>query len=551
MKIKTITFFLIFFCILCFLFFAYFGYHWHFYKEEIDLFIDASNIKNLTDGFHVFLTGNTSGNAHPSNYQSETLTFLNSFYRPLLFIITYIQFKFFGMQAYPYYLTAISIHLLNAFILSIILRKYFSQFLSFLLMFLFIFHPAFATWIGNANMQQYLISTTSILFIFILLKKYFAVKKVYLLASANLLYLCTLFLRETIIAIPGVLTLLFFIYIITKQAINRSRIFLAITSFTLSSCIYIFIKQCVFPFQASGQSSFTNLSAPWNLYWLQINLLLQDILSLSWFPYGNPYIKIIIIITLLTYLLIRFLKSSYKKEIVFFIGTFVLFLWPAILIGYFIPSRYFYEAAPCYIFILGYLFKDIQNKKIFLISIFGIFTSINVIYTFKTIKTRQIEPIIFYQALQKLPLHSPLIHNNPLCFFSLTESLSWTGLAQQLWLYKISYYQPIYLFQQLELHPHKNSFPEQYISIKREHHSFIFSSQDKTKAWFFINTEFKTIDDLYGSIVVNKQENGKLLQVTVTPQEKYFHENTIFITWNYTNNEFFVLQPEPSNLTVE
>jgi hypothetical protein len=436
-----------------FCFFAIAGYGWHFYKEEIDLLYSASKIKTLKELWGCFLSGNVSGNAHPSNYNPPPLTFFTAFYRPMLFLFAFIQYSIMGIQSYGYYLCSIGFHCINIPLIFYFLRHFVSLATAILCALLFAFHPSFAAWIGNANMQQYSISTTCIIVVTLLIKRYFTEHTIKFLVYALFLFSLTLFIRETIIIAP---VILLWLWLLFQNKSNRSSIIkTACISmlFFLASIPYLIAKAFIFPISLNAHqpTSFTNFAAKASLFLLQIKLFIYDFLSVSWFPDGYPIVKVCLLGMLFLGFILLLAGNSRTRYIIAAFGCMALLLWPAILIGYFVPSRFFYEATPAYLFGWAYLIEYVSPmaQKIGRTFIIALIIC-NICYAAITIHRRTIEPAAFYHNIMKLKNFHDVIYNRKLCFFGLSDTFCWTGLAQQLWFYKINNGHQIFILSKEE-----------------------------------------------------------------------------------------------------
>ncbi len=540
MNKKSAIVFIVFFT---FILFALAGLGWHFYKEEIDLFYTASQAKSLKDLLAFFLSGNVSGNAHPTNYVPVPLTFLTSFYRPLLFVFAFIQYSLLGMQPYAHYLFSIALHCVNIPLMFYLLRSFVSPTTAVICSALFAIHPSFATWLGSANMQQYTISTTCIIILVLFFKKYLegrCRRERPALITSLMFFAVTLFIRETIIVAPVIFIWLSIMHIIPwKKAFNLAALF------TLATIPYITAKLIAFPLAITTNqpTSFTNLAAKTTALFLQLQLFLYDFLGISWFPHGYPKLKLWFVAVLLFGLVILFFKNTRKANIIAALGCMALLLWPAILVGYFVPSRFFYEATPCYIIALAFLLEYTAPllQKHFRAIIEGLVVC-SLFYTAIIIRERTIKPTQFYQAIMKLKDNQTELQGNPLCFFGLTSALNWTGIAQQLWLYGVNNHKPIFTFPNLMLHTTIKN-PASFVVITAGKTYFRVTSQDAEKVWFTYKPNVKNDDDQFATVTETTKQEKKLLDIVIKPKSRYFYPHTTFIAWNYTSSEFCVLRP--------
>jgi hypothetical protein len=371
----------------------------------------------------------------------------------MLFVFAFIQYSLLGMQPYVHYLISIGLHCINIHLTHYLLTSFVNAATALTCTIIFAIHPSYATWLGNANMQQYTISTTCVILVALLLKKYLDCHHKKFLIRAILLFGFTLFIRETIIIAPAIIA-----WLSLMRIINWRKACLLIGAFTVATLPYLTAKLSIFPLTLTNKqpTSFTNFSAKASLWIVQARTFLYDLLGISWFQ-GHLKIKAFMIIVLLLGILLMFLKNTRKRHIIAALGCMTLLLWPGIMIGYFIPSRFFYEATPAYLIAVALL---IEHNSPPLQKIIRLILSVLIIgsigYTVITVHDRTKEPTRFFHAIMNLKNNS-VIQNNPLCFFNLTNDLCWTGLAQQLWLYKINNGQPLFVLTESE--PPCSHFP--------------------------------------------------------------------------------------------
>lgn len=452
MNTKNVTYLsrwwaLFFLPVITFIFFVVAGYGWEFYKKEIDLFCAADKVQSWRDILTFFLDGNASGNAHPSNYVAPPLTVFSSFYRPLLFVSAYVQYIFLGMRPYLHYVISIVFHCCTIPVMYIWLTRWVSSAIAAAACTLLALHPAWALWIGSPNMQQYTVNTLLIVLIALSAHNFVFKKRWYDLLAVAGVSIVSIFYRETMVVAP-------FFVVMLAMGLSAHRRALVVLAAVLSliSAGYVACKLFLYPLSAPGavSSSFTNMHHSIVSFVGQVKLFISDFCALSWFPQGYPLLKGFVLVAMLgaTFLLWR--RSFYKRQLGYAaLGMFFL-LWPAFLIGYFSPSRYFYEASPAYFLFVGLLFKGQGRRVVRWGSIvFFMCMSGSLVYTWHTIHERKKAPALFAAALAPLR-NNEVIKHNALCFVGFPPHLCSTGIAQQMWLYRMNDYHPIYVVDTME-----------------------------------------------------------------------------------------------------
>ncbi|MCF7899126.1 hypothetical protein K9L05_00565, partial [Candidatus Babeliales bacterium] len=222
-----------------------------------------SSAKNFTEFCDFFIHGDTEAICL-DNYEN-TQSFLQAYYRPMLFVYTFIQKYFFGLNYYYFYLFMILIHAINAVILFNIFIYFLGSLLAFLGSLYFAFHPALNNWLGWFGGLQFHMHLLLVLLSIIFLKKYLDSEKIFFYIFSCLFYLINIFSGEIPIVMPVWVMLFVYFYEqicsdifgrvqnkfnFLKKLLNSIRISIGFWAVFL---FYIFRKLYLYPFKLDVQ----------------------------------------------------------------------------------------------------------------------------------------------------------------------------------------------------------------------------------------------------------------------------------------------------------
>ncbi len=307
------------------------------------------------DLFNFFYEGHTNQGA--GSHFCEIIhrpSFLGAYYRPLYCIFITLQYWLLGLNIYGYFLCNVVMHALNTTLLFRIFSTFAKIGPALAAALLFAVHPQIGYRFGAVVNFHYYVNVACILLIGICIKKYFdtAHKSYYFFAA--ILYAISLCTRETTIVLPAIITSWYalfgnnqlkpsFIQALknTPKALVKTAWFwiIALAFLGLRAYLYPIVLQtnglCL-PYVAHG-----NFIAHKSQEFL---MMLYDILALSWLPWGNRLLKVIIIAPTFCFFAWCWLKSTARWYIFWCFISMVAMLWPG-FISYYSP-RYLYEAYP-------------------------------------------------------------------------------------------------------------------------------------------------------------------------------------------------------------
>ncbi|MFH1461375.1 MAG: hypothetical protein ABIF12_00290, partial [bacterium] len=280
-----------------------------------------------------------------------------------------------------------------------------------------------------------------------------------------------------------------------------------------------------------------------DFYTLVANLTNQSIYFL---PGGNFKLKSFLAILFFTIILFLFFRCNKKKYFIFLMISFFMFLWPAVFGQY--VNRYLYTALPFYLLAIlfsvtfferkNYLFNKVFQKII--IFIFSILLVFNFLILFKALKERELFLFQRKNALNELVSNDFLKKKN-LVFIALPQRVFCNSLAQELWIMgfntDFSIYYDDRTFVAIPKYIKKINNP--IILIKRNK---IFLTLDEKDNCFF---EYNLSSSKIGTIEPLDGKVEQIKSIRIILEDKYLNEDLIFVTWDYENNKFKILNEKP------
>lgn len=427
---------------------------WWFYgADDAHALLLGAKTSNWSDLVYFFYNGHANqGQIGPSNFiASHTRTgFFTTYYRPLSLIWYTLFYWTFEMNGYAFHLINTCIHGLNGGLLFLIFCWFCSKRWAALAACMFLVHPQIAFRFGAFVNLQYYLSLTGILCIALLWRRFLDQQHKTSRFLACAIYSALLFLRESTIVIPMLLSTSTLLY---KQSVRTTIPFFAIT--------FSFLGLRLWLYPMSLTPSTFNLGDFLIKKSAELHLFIFDVLHLSWLPWGIPLIRWTILIICFAICLWLFMHHRQKLTVVVPCLMAAGMLWP-VLLGPYSP-RYFYEAHPFIIVAFIMLLSSQLISKQQATRLWYLLAGIVVIqWTFCIInfQRRSEKMKIIKQALISLTT-DPMVANNtrPLCFLG----HPFDGFANQhapyLWLMLHDNSRSIYIDSSTALiAPHDNGF---------------------------------------------------------------------------------------------
>lgn len=498
-----------------------FGLVWHSRVESL-----CELGKFFTEmGLHTFM--------QPINYMPSEQSFFAVLYRPLLYVFYGIQYLLFGFSAYGYMIVSALLHGINAVLVWLIFRKYFSKTIAALGAGYFLFHLSMLNWFGWVTAQQHLLALFFSLLVFICYQCFIDSQRKIYLFSAIALVACSLLTRETLIVLP-----VWVVFALVWHWRTAQHKFLLLVTAALPVAGYFCWRISQFPLKASnsdltwvtrgGFAFFTFLREQFLNYvtWL------VDLTNLGFVPGGNRLRKgtlIIMVVMLLAYL---FWNCRKKSTVLFLLASTIAFAWPSVIRFY--TSRFMYEALPFFIAaILLLIFEnDISFRPKALI--FGALIAFNGMmfpnFLSAREKTLKAINIAVHDLVMQLPENSKSI-----VFVGLPFGWFCTSVAQACYMTGLSTSVPVYYDKQTfvwsELEPAGIS-PE--IQIRRISKSVLEVTLNKPVIFAFGDRGTN-----FGIKEWRDEDDATVLHWDMINDR--FETPDVVITWDYEKNCFRLL----------
>lgn len=208
--------------ILCFVVF-FNGLFNGFVGDDFDQIINNPSIHSISNLPHLF----SQGTFYDESGQS------NNYYKPLLSTIFSIIYSIFGVNAFPFHLIQICIHLANSILIFLLLRYFFKKNVAFTISLLFLLHPI------NTEAVVYISALQENLFLFFGLTSFYIIIKkqnnTFSFLLTSILLLCSLLAKETGILFLLLIPVFQFFY-------NRKKLIKTIIQCIGVFLIYLFFR---------------------------------------------------------------------------------------------------------------------------------------------------------------------------------------------------------------------------------------------------------------------------------------------------------------------
>ncbi|MFA5075472.1 MAG: hypothetical protein WC436_05220 [Candidatus Babeliales bacterium] len=528
--------------------------NWGFLHDDFGV-VWSSKIDSLKNLIKFFYNSGMTVTVQPSNYIEPEQSFFVVYYRPFVYIFNALQILLFNFSAYGFLLVTILLHAINAVILFNLFYPFTSTLFAFWGAMFFAFHVSLSSWLGWVAGQAHIFNFLLILLVIVFLKKYLENRNKINYIFALILFLISLFTRETAIIMP--LWLMYATYLYENYLqINTKNFFQSIFKyikftlpFWLFTVFYFVVRYILYPIKCAGPSQIeiNPLKFLINLKYRFFDLVtfLSDIFGLSFLPAGHQILKGSLIIIFFTCFLWSFKNNTKKKYILFFVFSMILFMWPAVLRYY--SSRYLYKALPfcalTVMFLVNFYKVKTKSGKLnyikFSLIFFYSFLIMSICSLFFAMKKREIFLHKLNTAFIELAQETK-IQNRPICFVGLPWGTFITGSAQGMWINGVK--QPVYYDRRSWGFSVRDIF-ENLLNIekilqKNKIVGFSLKTSDPDKLWI---TSGGQEEFAMGQQIINEQKNGRVTDTSFIFDKKYLDQNMIFVTWDYEKLKFKIL----------
>lgn len=526
-------------------------YNWGFLHDDFGV-VWHSKIKYWKDLLYFFNEPGMTSVVQPSNYNLPEQSFFVVYYRPVVYIVYAIQMFIFKFSAYGYFLTTIFLHALN----SVLIFNIFTFFTNFTLAFwgamFFAFHPSLSGWLGWIAGQAHVFNFLLILLVFLFLKKYLDTKKIYFYLISCFVFLISLFTRETAVILTVWFPFAIYLYVDYrgwrfKNHLRKIWYSLKITFvYWILTIFYFVVRISLYPIITHGKLQIElnpmRFILSFKERFFHLVTLMSDLAGLSFLPPGSRLLKGTLIILIFGFLFVFFLRNTKKKYILFFLGSMLIFMWPAILRYY--ASRYLYKSLFFYVLILLFFiqfsflnksFTSYKTKKIVLVFIYLLLT-FNIILLFFSFKKREERLFKLNSAFSSL-VSNKKVQNKALCFVGLPWSFFPTGVAQGVWINGISSDLPVYYDRRTWGFSNLPVF-KNWLKIDVIKNGFRLRSLNSNDLHIAAGGQEEFA---MGDLTINKRSDGKPIDVSLIFDKKYLKQDILFVSWDYEEFKFKIL----------
>ncbi|MHA1696136.1 MAG: hypothetical protein ACTSUG_12775 [Candidatus Helarchaeota archaeon] len=543
MKNRYFLSFIIFFSIFLLLGLIY--PKWGFESDDCG-HIFHSKISSKKDLYYLLKGKDLYSLHYPSNFYFKQTRMTNVFYRPIQRLFMALQIPFFGIKPFGYFLVNIFLHAINSVILFYIFLSFSSSLiLAFLMALFFGFHISLASWIGWIGAQHYVFCLFFLLLSLVTFFSFLKKKNISLYVLTGILYGLALFSFELIILFPLFISSFFII----KSFFQRYYSFFSKTFFEyqLNTSIfwivassYLLLRHCLYNLSTTGKSVFSLFSQFTHLLYASSATFIVEYANYPFIPSGNQLLKGSILIIIVGIFLWLFLKNKEKRAILFFFISFGIFVWPVFVKFY--RSRYTYFSLPIFVFIIFLLLKSFFEKKskgkLVITSIMIFIIGFNILYNIRYMKCRESSSGKYYYAFEEL-VKDNNIYGKIICFIGLPFDLG-SSTAQAIWIRGVNKDLPIYYDTSTFVKAFSNK-TDLFIKPIKKGFELLLSKEDG--AVFNNEGGVAPMGRFINEDVVDN--NTYLKKRVYILDDRYLNKNLFFITWNYHNNEFELLNKKP------
>lgn len=303
-------------------------------------------------------------------FPSKQQTIINSYYRPLLEIISKIQYRIFALDPHGYHLFNIIVHIINSFLvyfLAFLLSK--RTLFSLGVSVFFLIHPvqseSVAAIAGVSNLSFGFFLLTSLILYLLAAQKDFLKKNIFVYAASLLFFGLSLLSKEQAVMLPAVIILYELCLTDTKSVRIRMLRVSGVLTLMLG---YLALRKMIvgndisFMLMHKEELYLRILSVPKVLVtYVRLLLVPFDLHYYRCINVLEPYVKYAILLGLITAAIITVLRKvphPYRRRLIFALGWFVVTLLPTLNIIPMVQEYSFIWVAEHFLYlpIFGFLF---------------------------------------------------------------------------------------------------------------------------------------------------------------------------------------------------
>ncbi|MBM3886747.1 hypothetical protein FJ364_02345 [Candidatus Dependentiae bacterium] len=354
-------------------------------------FIYNGSHQSVKDIKRIFNNGDMIDNANnmfdASNQRRKT-SFAEALYRPLLLLIMGTEKKLFGLNAYKFHLVHTTLHTCVSLILFNTIAFLSSPLAAFPLALFFAFHTSLRDYFFWQCYIQNSLEAFLFCLIVLLFFRWRRTDSILALCGCLVIFFIALLLRETLLVLPALAGIWILLEAVSKGIERIKNSIKTSFLFTIPIIAYILLRFWAHPFSLStsklGIKHFapphTNSLLSLKGKFFDLLTWFIDLLGLKWLPEKTGFIKLLVIVFFIGFIIYAWRNNPYKKLILLSGIAALLLSWPSILLVH--CSRYIYLPTLCLAFLIGILTKSLSRKelKIFL-AIFSAYALLQIFIT--------------------------------------------------------------------------------------------------------------------------------------------------------------------------
>jgi hypothetical protein len=373
---------------------------WFFAEEDFMIIFRAAQIRSFFDFCNSCVQGITHYYAVNCTIP-KSVFFPSVYFRPIVPIIAYFQYLFFGLNAHSYFVVTILLHAVITGLLFGLLTSVVATSTGLLFSLFFAFHPTLFDWLGKIDLQQHHFALLfALLSVMAFKKSIISDNKIYALCSYGF-FLVSILSRETFLILPGILFLVLKLFpeLHGNKLLSFKSQVKTLVGFCAVILVFFLLRISVNAsvFLSSGTTGwffcFNNgeslVAMAVSFLKFLYNILLWPMLfPWSTYLFFQKYHLIFMYNALRVFIAVLliscFVTNAKKKAVVVFFACALLMCWPLLVIPYGWSYRFFYEGLPFYCGALVLLFdlSSLKNSGLVLVGkiVFVVLIVINALF---------------------------------------------------------------------------------------------------------------------------------------------------------------------------
>lgn len=466
----------------------------------------------------------------------------------------------FGSWQHGYFLASVLLHAAATMMLFYACTLFLPSIYALLTALLFGFYPCMVFFVGRFSVSPYSWCLICLVLSLLLLRRHIMQRSWLSYGLSVLLFAVAVGTREAVVVLPiWLLVAVPWFMRSQEHEVHWFRRSLSVTMpYLLVVAIYVVARWYFFPILLDGEYLVLRpigLLSRFGERLFNFVTMVVDTLGLSLVPDGNRLRKGILVLGVMTWLSMLFMRSQRKWLIIILVFGYCLFAWPSIVVNH--QARYLYFAVP-FLFVAGAVaIQSLQpamsriDRALSYLSfmIIALFIVSGIIGSISRLSARAARFRAVDDCYRQL-VAKPDIKDRAICFVGVPQDwFPMECIAQTIWLLRGSASRPVFYDKLMNVaccefgNTQGACLPPatDLVSVAVKGDTVHIVSKDHTRAWIPIADAFgRSRTCTMGTLKLSEVSGSRGYDLRITIDDRWLRTDPVFVTWNFEQRKFSV-----------